>query len=271
MPTPVSGPISLAVINSVFGRGTDLNSYRGTIWYQPNSVIYGYFSTGAISLGDFYNKQPTDPAVPGSATFSSPGSYSFTIPVFRNSMTIQVWGAGGGGGGGTNSGDPSIGFGGNGGYSQAVGLTAYGGTGGTAAPGTYRSRGAVGTGGSWSGGTSGGNGDNGGTSGYSEDGGNGAYGGAGGPGGKTVNSNGQPGGFPGGGGGGGQTDYGGGFWQIGGGGGGGGFTQIVYNPSQVVPGSVVTIVVGQGGNGGVPAAGGYGGAGADGQVYLSWN
>ena len=48
MPTPSSGPISMADINANFGRGTDLNSYRNTIWYQPASLNFGYFNSGTI-------------------------------------------------------------------------------------------------------------------------------------------------------------------------------------------------------------------------------
>lgn len=45
-----SGAISIADINTEFGRGNDLNSYRGT------SHASGTFSSGAISFNDFYGK-----------------------------------------------------------------------------------------------------------------------------------------------------------------------------------------------------------------------
>lgn len=66
MALPASGPLSIQQINAEFGRGNDLNSYRGTTWYTAAGGS-GTFSTGAISIGDFYGKQLASP------------SFSFTI------------------------------------------------------------------------------------------------------------------------------------------------------------------------------------------------
>ena len=96
MATPVSGTISMADINSAFGLGYALSAYRGVTWYQPNSLNTGTFSTTNLGLNQFYNKQATDPATSGTQTFTNNGS--FTVPLYRNSITFQLWGAGGGGG-----------------------------------------------------------------------------------------------------------------------------------------------------------------------------
>lgn len=56
-----SGSISMSQINAEFGRGNDLNSYRGTTWYTDAGGS-GTFSTGAISYTDFYGKRVSSPA-----------------------------------------------------------------------------------------------------------------------------------------------------------------------------------------------------------------
>jgi hypothetical protein len=66
MTLPASGPLSIQQINAEFGRGNDLNSYRGTTWYTDAGGS-GTFPTGAISIGDFFGKRANSP------------SFSFTI------------------------------------------------------------------------------------------------------------------------------------------------------------------------------------------------
>jgi hypothetical protein len=88
----------------------------------------------AQALYDFI----TGYATPGSATYASPGTYSFTVPYFA-SLTAAVNGAGGGGGGMASGG-------GTGGYSAFGGVIGYGGGGGATAPagGTGAAGGATG-------------------------------------------------------------------------------------------------------------------------------
>lgn len=54
----------------------------------------GIPTAGAIGMGSFYG---TAKAVSGSASYTTPGTYSFTIPVHQT-LTIDVRGGGGGGG-----------------------------------------------------------------------------------------------------------------------------------------------------------------------------
>lgn len=61
MTLPSSGPLSMSAINAEFGRGNDLNSYRGTTWYTDAGGS-GTFSSGAISMSEFYGKRATSPA-----------------------------------------------------------------------------------------------------------------------------------------------------------------------------------------------------------------
>lgn len=60
MTLPSSGPLSMQAINAEFGRGNNLNAYRGTVWYTDAGAS-GTFSSGAISFSEFYGKRPTSP------------------------------------------------------------------------------------------------------------------------------------------------------------------------------------------------------------------
>ena len=91
MTLPLSGPLSLQQINTEFGRGLNLNSYRGTVWYTDAGAS-GTFSSGAISISEFYGKRVSSPVTPGAADYGSPGTYFFTVPLY-NTLIIQVWGA----------------------------------------------------------------------------------------------------------------------------------------------------------------------------------
>lgn len=140
----------------------------------------------------FYSNPPAGVTIsscvtPGSQTYSSAGTYTFTIPAY-NTLTVRVWGAGGGGGfTGAN--------GGAGGVSQAGTVTANGGAGG-------RSNGAGGAGGTASGGTTNTTGDAGGPGREGGSSPSGGSGGVAGSGGTASTCSGAPhhGGAPGGGG-----------------------------------------------------------------------
>lgn len=95
MTLPSSGPIDMAMIHAEFGRGYDLNSYRGTLWYTDGGAS-GYFSSGAIYMNEFYGKRltsPIGPVVPGSQIFTAPGT--FVVPNY-NILTARLdaaWGS----------------------------------------------------------------------------------------------------------------------------------------------------------------------------------
>jgi hypothetical protein len=74
MTLPGSGSLSINQINSEFGRGNNLNSYRGTIWYTDDGGS-GYFSGGTISIAEFYGKS-ANPAAPELQVSPAPGFYS---------------------------------------------------------------------------------------------------------------------------------------------------------------------------------------------------
>jgi len=101
---PFSGPLDLASINAEWGLGADLTQYHGVKWYYDGNLTFGYFSSGvnSIKISDFYGKRATDPAS-GGAYFANV-SGSFSVPLYRNSITIEIWGAGGGGGSGNGGG-----------------------------------------------------------------------------------------------------------------------------------------------------------------------
>jgi len=123
---PNSGPINTTMINAAFGLGEDINLYKGVRWYYPANLTTGLFSTSTIKMSDFFGKQGTDPATAGTYFANVAGSGSFTIPLYRNYIKIEIWGGGGSGGSGNG------GSGGNGGDSNVLGVTAGGGSGGGA-------------------------------------------------------------------------------------------------------------------------------------------
>jgi len=121
---PNNGPVNTTMINAAFGLGEDLNSYHGVRWYYPGNLTTGLFGTTTLKISDFFGKQGADPA--GNGTYFSTNNGNFTVPLYRNSITIEIWGAGGGGGGGNG------GAGGKGGDSSVLGVIAGGGAGGGA-------------------------------------------------------------------------------------------------------------------------------------------
>ncbi len=68
---PISGQLDMGMINTEFwGRGTDFNSYRNTLWYT-DAGDSGYFSGGQLAISEFYGKRPDYPGPPP----AGPGAY----------------------------------------------------------------------------------------------------------------------------------------------------------------------------------------------------
>ncbi|MEK7612890.1 MAG: hypothetical protein AAB449_01955 [Patescibacteria group bacterium] len=199
----------------------------------------------------------------GSQTFSTAGTYAFTVPPFTGTMTIDVQGAGGGGGGGTliMSRYPYIYE--YGGRPGSTGWVTYV----TTAAGTITANAGGGGGGGQvgagnpapppgsSGTASGGNGSN--TT------GGGSSGGAGGN--YAAGNNGV------------VTSYGSHWYFSGAPGGAGGRAVSTFAPGVLAMGSSITVVIGTGGIGGLGGDDYYGdavappgGAGTPGVVTITW-
>jgi len=123
---PFSGPLDLAAINTEFGLGTDLTNYHGVRWYYDGNLTTGLFGGSTLNISDFRGKRATDPAGAGSYFANAAGSGTTASPLYRNTITIEIWGGGGSGGSGNGGG------GSKGGDSSVLGVTAGGGSGGGA-------------------------------------------------------------------------------------------------------------------------------------------
>lgn len=190
----------------------------------------------------------------GTQNYTTPGTYTFAVPQYTASLTVEVWGGGGGGGGGVSG----TAAGGNGTVSSFNSVMSAGGGSG----GSIRITGALpplviasrATGGTIN------------ISGNFqtlEQGGSAPFGGIGGGTNAPVGA-GRPGGVPGGGGGGASFGYYGA-----GGGVSGAYAKRTYTPTTLVPGSLIPIVVGAGGRGAIHSLG-NGGEGAPGMVKIVW-
>lgn len=67
----------MAQINAEFGRGNNLNSYRGTTYYTSGGGPFT-FPSGAISFSNFYGTTPTSP------------SFSFTISAHQDQANLRT-------------------------------------------------------------------------------------------------------------------------------------------------------------------------------------
>lgn len=99
MTLPASGPLSLDDIDTEFGRGTNLDDYRGTQWWK-NDASTGFFDEENIDIAEFYSKRGTSPVTGGNTTITT--SSSFTVPTY-STLTVYLYGGSGGGSGGNGS------------------------------------------------------------------------------------------------------------------------------------------------------------------------
>jgi len=251
------GDLSFSEIDAVFHEGTDMPVYQNHRWFLRNGD-YGNFTYSDLDFYQFYSKRAIDPARSGSVYYYIPGHTTFTIPLHRGGVTIQVWGGGGGCGTSAKGADSIVNYPGN--YMVAGGGTGSGG-------GARRYFSPGGEGGIASGGQENVNGNAGGNDmGAFVKGGTGATapnGGAGGAGGTPYGVNPAPGSSPGGGSGGiTWRDYSSspGYGGAGGGGSGAYCATTVNLPT----GTILDVTVGAG------AQDKYA-AGGDGAVKISWS
>jgi hypothetical protein len=74
MTLPLSGALSLNQINNEFGRGRNLNAYRGVTWYTDGGSS-GSFTSSNLGFNQFYGKRPDAPYRYGTGSgVYSPGS-----------------------------------------------------------------------------------------------------------------------------------------------------------------------------------------------------
>lgn len=76
MTLPASGALSLLAINAEFGRGLNLNAYRGTTWFTDAGAT-GTFTSSNLGFDQFYSKRPTSP------------SFSFTISSGQTNANLR--------------------------------------------------------------------------------------------------------------------------------------------------------------------------------------
>ena len=99
MTLPTSGPISIGAINSEFGLGNSIGTYRGVRWFKDDNSR-GYFDGASgnmapTDMSEFYGTRSSIPVSPSGPTAQSNGS-TYTIP-FYNKLTIVITGAQAGG------------------------------------------------------------------------------------------------------------------------------------------------------------------------------
>jgi hypothetical protein len=112
MTLQASGAITMAQINAEFGRGNNLNAYRGASYWLDSVASPYTFASTPLSFSDFYSKRGSSPVSAGSQTFT--GSGTFTVPLF-NTLTVYADGKTGATGFGC-----SVGYGGVGGRAVSV-------------------------------------------------------------------------------------------------------------------------------------------------------
>ena len=86
MALPASGPLSMSQINGEFGRGPNLNAYRGTDYYTPTAGPFVFPAT--ISFINFYGTQAVPTILPSLA--SLPNLFAQANNVTAVSVTYQT-------------------------------------------------------------------------------------------------------------------------------------------------------------------------------------
>lgn len=78
MTLPSSGQLTIAQINTEFGRGFDLGAYRGVQWWTDTPGQTGVFETTNLDMAEFYGKRATAPTTPGLKEFTGLANFIAT-------------------------------------------------------------------------------------------------------------------------------------------------------------------------------------------------
>lgn len=70
MTLPSSGQLTIAQINTEFGRGLNLGAYRGVQWWTDTPGQTGVFESTNLDMAEFYGKRATAPTTPGLKEFT---------------------------------------------------------------------------------------------------------------------------------------------------------------------------------------------------------
>lgn len=256
-----TAPTELLDVNGGIRLGTTSGSNAGTIRWDGTNFS-GYNGSAWVN---FVPDPPASGACDTVSTYSTAGTYAYTVPASFGTITVRLWGAGGGGGGSHSSGAGTTGATGGNSTISSLGLFASGGSGG--APGSNTPvLGTGGAGGAAAGGATNttGNAGSAATSSGSGAGGTAPNGGAGGASQGSATTSGLAGSSPGGGGSGARSSS----TIAGGGAGSGGYVEKTFTSATLNPGTAISdIVVGASGAGGSGAN--SGGAGGTGRVSIT--
>ena len=87
MAIPSTGSVSMSQINAEFGRGTNLNAYRGTTYYTSSAGPFT-FPSGTISMNNFRGTQANSPGFSSVSLATVPAnSYAF----YTTSTSINIY------------------------------------------------------------------------------------------------------------------------------------------------------------------------------------
>jgi hypothetical protein len=84
MTLPSSGPLSLNQINNEFGRGRNLNAYRGTQWFTDGGSS-GTFTSSNLGFDQFYGKRPDAPY-----RFGTPSGFYTPVSSSSGNVTLSI-------------------------------------------------------------------------------------------------------------------------------------------------------------------------------------
>ena len=91
---PLSGQITMTDLDNAFHLGTDLEAYRGVLYFKPSvDDNPRYFPASNLDMDMFHGTWAVTP--PSVINLNGGEAGTFYIPIFRNFIIIQVWGAGG--------------------------------------------------------------------------------------------------------------------------------------------------------------------------------